>query len=110
MPVPPLPRVGERNDHDMRGAGRDVLVAPRAAVGLAGGVAVDRAELGHPPGDRVVDEGGRAGRTPLRALHRLEYLAVRTVALHPGSPHVAVRSPQRWGRLGVDRPAATARC
>jgi hypothetical protein len=62
--VAALRRVGERDDDDVADARGDLLPAARAAVGLQGGVGLDRPDLGGPPGERVTDEhGGDVSRT-----------------------------------------------
>ncbi len=66
MPVAAGVRVGERHDDDVPDARGDLLAAPWAAVGLAGGVGLDRAHLSGPPGERVASEhGAQRSRTGL---------------------------------------------
>ena len=84
-----LRRVGERDDDDVADAWGDLLPAAGAAVGLQGGVGLDRPDFSSPSGERVTDEhGGDVSRTfrartghealsPPRRGHRAHALRIR---------------------------------
>jgi len=92
VPVTAGCRVGERHDDDVPDARGDLVIAPRAPVGLPGGVGLDGAYLGRPPGERITGEhGAQRSRSGLpRACHE---------ALSP--PGADVRADGRRFRYNV---------
>ena len=74
VPVPPGTRVFERDDDVVEGRGRNLVVTARAAVDLHRLVRLNRTNLGHVPGERVLDEGTAAAWA--RSVRRFGHLSI----------------------------------
>jgi hypothetical protein len=74
VPVPPGTRVFERNDDVVEGRGRNLVITARAAVDLHRLVRLNRTNLGHVPGEWVLDE--RPAATWARDIGRFGHTSI----------------------------------